>query len=190
MAAARRDYHDVLGARRDEAEPSSRGQNVHVRLGLEWFEAEQGARKLVRYQASSTCEVCDGRGVLGEPAPDCEDCYGTGHVREVDDVAATRALRIEPCVICGVDPCDECDNTGVVEAERRLRVHTPAGIQDGDRLRVAGEGGVGEGGAPSGDLLLEVDVTPEPTDLRLVRYLALGAFVPAVVLLVAYLLPS
>jgi molecular chaperone DnaJ len=165
-----------------------RGQNVHARIEIEWFEADQETHKLVRYMAPTTCEVCYGRGVLGVPDPECEDCYGTGQVREVDDIAAARILRIETCPACGVDPCEECDGTGVVEAERRLRVRIPPGLQDGDHLRAAGKGGVGEPGATAGDLLLEVDVLPEPKDSRLVRYLALGGLLLATAVLVAYLL--
>ena len=171
----------------EDGDGPRRGQNVRASLELEWFEAEEGARKLLRYPAPSTCAVCDGRGVLGEPDPNCDECLGTGQIREVD-VAAARILRIELCPLCGVDPCDECGGAGVVEAERLLRVRIPPGVQAGDQLRVAGEGVVGEPGDPSGDLLLEIDVTPEPTDRRLVRYLALAGLVVAVGLLVAYLL--
>jgi DnaJ-class molecular chaperone len=106
----------------------------------------------------------------------------------VDDVAAARIPRIEMCPLCGVDPCDECGCAGIFEAERLLRVRIPLGVKAGDQLRVAGEGGIGERGGPPGDLLLEIDVTPEPRDARLVRYLALAGLVVAVGLLVAYLL--
>jgi hypothetical protein len=77
-----------------------------------------------------------------------------------------------------------------VVAERLLRVRTPPGIEDGDQLRVTGEGGVGGPDAPPGDLLLDLAVLPEPRDPRLIRYLALAGLVAAVALLVAYLLLS
>jgi molecular chaperone DnaJ len=171
-----------------EGDGRRRGQDVHAPLELEWFEAEEGARKLIRYPAPSMCAVCDGRGVLGEPDPECDECLGMGQIGEVDDVAAARIPRIEMCPLCGVDPCDECGCAGIFEAERLLRVRIPLGVKAGDQLRVAGEGGIGERGGPPGDLLLEIDVTPEPRDARLVRYLALAGLVVAVGLLVAYLL--
>lgn len=167
-----------------------RGENVRASLELEAFEAVRGARKLVRYEADTECPSCEGYGVLGEADPDCEECGGTGQIREVSEVAAARILRIETCDACGILTCDECDGTGVAVAERVLRVRIPPGIQDGDQLRVTGEGGVGDPDAPAGDLLLDLGVRPEPRDPRLVRYLALAGLLAAIALLVAYVLLS
>jgi molecular chaperone DnaJ len=171
-------------------EPGERGDDVRAAIELEAYEATRGARKLVRYEAVSECPSCEGVGVLGEPDPECAECGGTGQVREVSEVAAAHILRIELCVACGLLQCDECDGTGLVVAERVVRVRVPPGIEDGDQLRVAGEGGVGDPDAPAGDLLLDLAVKPEPRDPGLVRYLALAGMLAAVALLVAYVLLS
>jgi molecular chaperone DnaJ len=170
--------------------PGERGENVRTRVELEAYEAVRGARKLVHYEAEIECPSCDGFGVLGEPDPECEECGGTGQIREVSEVAAAHILRIETCAACGLEPCDECDGTGVVFAERLVRVRIPPGIQDGDQLRVSGEGGIGDPHAPAGDLLVDLAVRPEPRDPRLVRYLALAGLLAAIALLVAYVLLS
>jgi molecular chaperone DnaJ len=174
----------------DGDEPRARGANVHASVELEAYEATRGARKLVRYEAEAECPSCEGLGVLGEPDPDCEECDGTGQIREVSEVAAARILRIENCAACGLEQCDKCDGTGIVVAERVLRVRVPPGIEDGDQLRVTGEGGIGDPDAPPGDLLLDLFIRPEPRDPRLVRYLAVAGMVAALALLVTYLLLS
>jgi hypothetical protein len=118
------------------------------------------------------------------------ECEGTGQTREISGVAAARVLRTELCEACGLMACDECGGTGVTVAERLLRVRIPPGIQSGDQLRVAGEGGVGDPDAPAGDLLLDLTVKPEPRDPQLIRYLALAGMLAATALLVAYVLLS
>jgi molecular chaperone DnaJ len=172
----------------ESRERPPRGENVHARVELQSYEANEGTTRLVRYEAPTPCAVCDGWGVIGDPVPNCPECGGTGQRRQVSHLDVARILRIEACPECGVDPCDECDGTGVVVAERRLRVRIPAGNEDGTQLRVAGEGGAGGPGGVPGDLVLDVDVRPEPLDLPIVRWLALAGMVAAIALLVAYLL--
>ncbi len=167
-----------------------RGEDVLVALQLQSFEATAGARKLVRYEAETECATCGGYGVLGEPDPECEECAGTGQVSEVSEVAAARILRIETCPTCDLESCEDCRGTGVVAAERLLRVRIPVGIEDGDQLRVAGEGGTGGPEGAPGDLLLDLAVLPEPRDPRSVRYLALAGMLVAIAALVAYVLLS
>jgi molecular chaperone DnaJ len=158
-----------------------RGDDVRAALELEAYEAMRGARKLVCYEGESECPSCEGVGVLGRPDPECPECGGTGEAPGVSEVAAARVLRSELCEACGVMPCDECDGTRLVLAERLLRVSIPPGSEDGDQLRVACEGDT---------LLLDLAVRPEPRDPRLPRYLALVGMLAAAALLVAYVLLS
>jgi molecular chaperone DnaJ len=141
----------------------------------------------MRYEAPTLCEVCEGRGVIGQADPDCPECGGTGQIRDVSATSIARILRIETCAGCGVEPCDDCDGTGLVEAERRLRVRIPAGVQDGDQVRVAGEGGDAGGDGVPGDLLVDITVA-EASDSPVLRFLAFAGMLAAVGLLVAYLL--
>jgi molecular chaperone DnaJ len=171
----------------DDGEPAPRGDNVHARIELSAKDARRGTARLLQYEAPTLCDVCDGYGTIGEPDPECPDCAGTGQVREVSNLAAARLLRIETCASCGLEPCDECDGTGLVDAVRRLRVRIPAGIEDGDQVRVAGEGADAAGDGVAGDLLLELAVIPKAEDPAGVRYLSLAGAVAAVLLLVAYL---
>lgn len=164
-----------------DEKPGQRGEEVHATLELEAYEATRGARKLVRYEAQSECPSCEGIGVLGRPDPECPECGGTGEVPEVSEVAAARVERIELCEECGLMPCDECAGAGLVPAERQVRVRIPAGVADGDQLRVGGDGD---------GMLVDLVVRPEPREPRLVRYLALAGMLAAAALLVAYVLLS
>jgi molecular chaperone DnaJ len=171
----------------DEDEAPPRGENVHVRIELRESEARRGTAQLLQYDAPTVCDVCGGDGVIGEPDPECPDCDGTGQVREVSNLAAARILRIESCETCGVEPCDECEGSGVVDAERRLRVRIPPGVEEGDQVRVTGEGAdAGANGIP-GDLLLEIGIRAKAEDPPALRYLSLSGAILAAVLLVAYL---
>jgi molecular chaperone DnaJ len=172
-------------ARRQRA---PRGESIHVGIELRSFEATEGASRLVRYSAARTCEACEGRGMTGEPDPDCHSCGGTGRRSRIADLGAAPSLRIEECPWCGGEVCPECGGSGREFVERRLKVRIPAGIEDGAQLRIGGEGDVGERGAAPGDLLLDVRVPPGPRDLRVVRYLAFALFLAAIGLLVAYVL--
>jgi molecular chaperone DnaJ len=175
-----------VAAEDDEDAPLPRGEDVYTRIELRAWEARRGTTRLMRYDAPTLCDVCDGRGVLGEPDPECAECGGTGRIGDASATSIAGILRIETCPVCGVDPCDECDGTGVVEAERRLRIRIPPGVVDGDQVGVADEGGDAGTGVP-GDLVVDITVLPEPTDPAAVRYLALAGMVAAAALLVAYL---
>jgi molecular chaperone DnaJ len=167
--------------------PARRGENVHTELVFRSFEAAEGGFRLVHFAAARTCPTCEGRGTEEQPDPDCSECGGTGRRRQVSHSEVGRLLQIQACPVCTPDPCSECGGAGAVMAQRRLRLLIPAGLKDGDQLRVGGEGNAAEPGAIPGDLLLDVRVLPEPRDPRLVRYLALALFVAALVVLFVYL---
>jgi molecular chaperone DnaJ len=162
-----------------------RGESVHIPLELRPYEAEQGTRRLVRYEVTVRCDACMGRGGVGEPDPDCTVCGGTGREQEVADLDVARVLQVVPCRACG-SACEQCGRSGMVSSERRLRVVIPPGIEDCAQLRVGGEGHYGGWGAIPGDLLVNVTVLPEPRDPRLVRYAAFILLIAALATLVVY----
>src|SRR6266542_775448 len=173
----------------DARERAPRGDDLHLRIELRFADAKRGTRRMVLYEAPTACDVCGGSGMIGEPDPDCPECDRTGRLLEAH-LHVARLMRIETCPTCGVEPCDECEGTGLVEAERRVRVRIPPGVEDGSQLRVSGEGGDGGPGGVPGDLLIDIAVQPAPPATDFVRYLALAGMLAAVALLVAYLLFS
>jgi molecular chaperone DnaJ len=165
---------------------ATRGENVHVGIELWSFEAMEGTRQMVSYEALVRCQACMGRGSVGLPDPECEDCGGTARKRTVSSLEVADLLQIEPCPACLAEPCSECNGEGTVSAERRIRLLVPAGVQDGAQLRVGGDGNDAGAGSIPGDLLVRLTVLAPPRDSRLVRYAALVLLVVAIATLTLY----
>jgi molecular chaperone DnaJ len=172
-----------------EARPAvaARGENVYVGIELRSFEADEGTRQIVSYDAVVRCKACMGRGSIGLPDPECEYCGGTGHKRTVSSLEVANVLQIEPCPACAAEPCSQCDGEGTVSAERRIRLLVPPGVQDGTQLRVGGDGNDAGAGSIPGDLLVQVKVLPAPRDPRFVRYAAFVLLIVAIATLVLYI---
>jgi len=171
-----------------EARPPqvARGENVHTDLELRRFEAEEGTRRIVSFEAVVRCNACMGRGSVGLPDPECEYCDGTGRKRTVSHLDVAQIFQIEPCPACVGEPCARCDGTGTVPAQRRIRLHIPPGVEDGAQLRVSGDGNDAGAGSVPGDLLVRVHVLPPPKDPRVVRFFAFALLVVAIATLVLY----
>ncbi|HMA27290.1 MAG TPA: DnaJ C-terminal domain-containing protein, partial [Solirubrobacterales bacterium] len=103
----------------------------------------------------------------GTPIETCDRCGGTGQLREVSRSIFGQVVRAMPCDRCGGDgrvpetPCGRCGGAGRVSEERTWEVDIPAGIEDGQRIRIAGAGHAGAPGARQGDLYVEVSVLPD-----------------------------
>ena len=119
---------------------AARGENVHIAIELRNFEAVEGTRRVVHYEAAVRCEACWGRGSLGLPDPECDACGGSGRKRTVSHLDVANLLQIEPCPACVGEACSQCGGDGIVSAERRIRLVVPPGVQDGAQLRVGGDG--------------------------------------------------
>ena len=171
-----------------EARPPqvARGENVHTEIEIRTFEADEGTKRLVSFQAVVRCTACMGRGSLGLPDPECEDCGGTGRKRTVSHLDVAQILQIEACPACVGEPCPRCGGGGTVPAVRRIRLLIPPGVEDGTQLRVSGDGNDAGAGSVPGDLLVRVHVLPPPRDPRAVRYVAFLLLLLAVATLVLY----
>jgi molecular chaperone DnaJ len=117
----------------------------------------------VRYPTVMTCEVCDGSGAKPGTQPStCSTCGGAGRVRATQGFFSVERT----CPRCGghgrvvADPCRSCHGAGQVRQERTLKVRIPAGVDDGARIRLAGEGDAGARGGPRGDLYIFVSLRP------------------------------
>jgi molecular chaperone DnaJ len=177
-------FDEALWEMRPRAE---RAENIHLGIDIRSFEAAEGTRRLVSYEAVVRCKACMGRGSLGLPDPECEYCGGTGRKRTVASLEVANLLQIEPCPACVGEPCSRCGGTGTVSGERRIRLLVPPGVEDGTQLRVSGDGNEGGTGSIPGDLLVRVHVMPPPKDPRIVRYAALLLMLVAIATLVVYL---
>jgi len=138
-----------------------RGEDALVRISLPFDQAVRGGKVAVNVQTSDVCEHCRGSGAdPGTGAEQCPVCGGTGTVQSMQGGFAFS----RPCPQCFgrgtvvTKPCSSCRGTGRREGTKRFSVKIPAGVRDGQRIRLAGQGHPGQGGGPSGDLILEVHV--------------------------------
>jgi molecular chaperone DnaJ len=141
----------------------ARGQDLRYDLEISLEQAFAGAEVEIVVPAAITCETCDGTGAKPGTSPTvCGGCGGAGRVR-----ASQGFFSVErTCPRCGgtgrliLDPCATCHGHGQVRKERTLQVRIPAGVDDGARIRLAGEGDAGARGGPRGDLYIFLSVTP------------------------------
>jgi molecular chaperone DnaJ len=127
-----------------------------------------GATREVRFDAVAACERCRGNGAEpGTPIRSCERCDGAGQLRQMTRTPFGQMVRAVSCDACGGEgrvaetPCEECGGRGRRATQRTYEVSVPAGIEHGQRVRIAGAGHAGEPGAPSGDLYVEVRVAAD-----------------------------
>ena len=155
------DFVGASGGRRRGAQ--SRGADLRYNLEITLEEAFTGRQAQIRVPTTVTCEGCSGSGsAKGAPPGVCPSCRGAGRVR-----AQQGFFTIErTCPTCSgtgrviTDPCEACNGQGRVHREKTLSVSIPAGVEDGTRIRLAGEGEAGVRGGSPGDLYIFVSVTP------------------------------
>lgn len=155
-------FGDIFGGGR-AGQRSNRGADLRYTLELDLEEAVRGTTVQIRVPKLSTCEVCDGSGAKKGTSPEtCRTCGGAGQVR-VQQGFFSMAQTCPTCRGRGKvikEPCMNCHGQGRVEKSKTLEVKIPAGVDSGDRIRLAGEGEAGANGGPTGDLYVQVAVRP------------------------------
>jgi len=156
-------FGEMFGGGRRQSNGPQRGQDLRYDLEISLEQAYAGAEVEIKVPAAMTCEVCEGSGAKPGTSPTvCSTCGGAGRVRATQGFFAVE----RGCPRCGgsgrlvLDPCANCHGHGQVRRERILSVRIPAGVDDGARIRLAGEGDAGARGGPRGDLYIFLSVTP------------------------------
>lgn len=156
-------FGEMFGGGRRQSNGPQRGQDLRYDLEITLEQAYAGAEVEIKVPAAITCEVCEGSGAKPGTSPTvCGSCGGAGRVRATQGFFAVERA----CPRCGgsgrlvLDPCQNCHGHGQVRRERVLSVRIPAGVDDGARIRLAGEGDAGVRGGPRGDLYLFLSVIP------------------------------
>ena len=150
-----------------------RGADIGARVEIELVEAARGASREVPFEVAAACGRCGGDGAEpGTEVTSCPTCAGQGRVQQVSRSLFGEFVRTQTCPACAgsgrlvKDACRECRGSGRVLEERRLNVDIPAGIHDGQRIRISGEGHAGMLGGGSGDVYVLVQVKPDPRFVR------------------------
>ncbi len=165
---------------------SAQGADVAVAVEIDLLDAANGTTAEVSYEAVERCARCHGNGAEpGTPIETCSRCGGSGQLQAVSQTLLGQMVRTLPCDVCHGDgrvptePCRECAGRGVVSATRTLEVQIPAGIADGQRIRMSGHGSAGGSGAPPGDLYVLVTVREDERFVREGDHLVTVIDVPA-----------
>lgn len=157
------------GGGRSRRHGPTRGADLRVDLTLSFEEAAAGLETDIEVVRTEKCPHCHGnQAEPGTPIVDCAQCGGSGELRQARNTPFGRFVNVQPCPSCDGDgrvaqtPCRECGGAGAVRRRVRIPVKIPAGVDDGNRVRVAGQGEAGERGGPSGDLYVFVSVRKHP----------------------------
>ncbi len=166
-------FSDIFGfggfgrtARRARNVPR-RGADLSYRLDLEFEESIFGAEKEVEITRDEVCGTCNGSGAEPGTSPvRCSNCNGTGEVRQVRQTILGSMVQVATCQICNgvgetiTTPCHTCNGRGLERRTRRKVVSIPGGVDNGNQIRLAGEGQPGINGGPNGNLYISINVRP------------------------------
>lgn len=152
------------GGRAYEPEP---GANLRVNVKITFEEAAKGTEKTVKYKRNGECKTCHGSGAEpGSALKSCPKCGGTGTIKVTQRTIFGNMERMAECDEChgkGDIPekkCKTCHGTGIVKETVEQKVRIPAGVEDGQRLRISGMGDMSPEGGPNGDLYIYITVAP------------------------------
>ncbi len=145
------------------------GEDLLVRTVISFEEAAFGCTKTISFTRTETCSACNGSGAEpGTHADTCSKCGGSGQIRVQQRTLLGMMQTTRPCDACGgagriiKTPCKTCRGQGVEKKNKKFDASIPAGIGDGERIVLRGQGNAGRRGGPAGDLVVEIRVRPHP----------------------------
>ncbi|MBX6748188.1 MAG: molecular chaperone DnaJ, partial [Micromonosporaceae bacterium] len=166
-------FQDIMDAFFGNAAPrgprsrTRAGADAILRLELDLHETAFGVEAPISVDTAVLCQNCEGAGTApGTHTMTCDTCGGRGEIQSVQRTFLGQVVSSRPCPSCQgygtliPHPCPKCGGDGRVRARRNLTVKIPAGVEDGMRIRLAGQGEVGPGGGPAGDLYVEIHERP------------------------------
>ena len=162
-------FGDFFGSRSSGRSPNGprRGENLSAQVDLTFEEAAFGVEKELNIPRVETCDVCGGSGATPGTRPEtCSRCRGTGQVRTQQSFMGMTMQSTTACPDCGGSgtivrtPCSRCKGKGRIKRTKRIKVSIPAGVDNGQSVRVRNEGNAGANGGPNGDLLVAVRIRP------------------------------
>lgn len=160
-------FSTMGGAAASTREQVRHGADLRVDVTLTLEEIYAGVTREMEIPSLIKCETCGGNGAQpGTQVQSCTGCRGTGRLREVRQTVFGQFVQEAPCARCGgtgkfvPNPCTDCNGQGRKRGTRHLNVKIPAGVHEGDRVRVVGGGEDGQAGAPAGDLYCFIYVEP------------------------------
>jgi molecular chaperone DnaJ len=164
---------DLFGGMGRPGRQRRRGGDVVAEVEIALADAARGASREVTFTVAATCGTCGGSGAdPGSGLETCDRCAGAGQIRQVSQTLLGQFVTAQVCPRCHGSGklvkkvCETCHGNGRIAVERRLDVHIPPGIHDGQRIRLTGEGHAGDAGTRPGDAYVAVRVASDPRFVR------------------------
>ena len=166
-------FGDIFGGAGTRTGGAVQGGDVAATAEITLAQAQSGSPVNVSYEVIARCEHCNGNGAEpGTPIETCERCGGAGQLRAVTRTPFGQVVRAATCDVCHGEgkvprePCKTCGGRGRRVERTKVSVDVPAGIADGQRIRIGGRGHAGERGGPAGDLYVQIRVQENPQFVR------------------------
>lgn len=163
------DIFSAFGGGERRSRMAERGSDINISMNLSFDEAIFGCEKIISYNRVESCSKCGGTGAKnGKEFSTCPDCHGAGRVRIQQNTMFGTTIRESACPRCGgsgkiiKEKCEECAGKGYKKVPAQVRCKVPAGIDDGQTIRMKGEGNAPAGQGISGDLNIKVSVAAHP----------------------------
>lgn len=160
-------FSDIFGGRNERQSRRSRGVDLEMPMTISFEESMQGVTKTITLEKTDVCHVCNGSGAApGSNVVTCVKCNGKGEVVTTRRTIFGNIQSAQVCDKCDGDgkmpetPCSVCNGNGILRRPKTIEVKIPAGIDNGQRIRIHGEGEVGYKGSNPGDLFITIRVTP------------------------------
>ncbi len=158
-------FGSFFGGGRSSAKRGSPGRDIYQRVQISFEEAAFGCKKEIKYSRIEKCADCHGQGAKdSKDVKTCDKCGGTGQIKVTQRTMLGMMQSTQACDKCRgkgkivTNPCSECKGTGYVKINKKIEVNIPAGIDNGQRLSVRGQGDESTSGMGAGDLVIEVIV--------------------------------
>ncbi len=160
-------FGDIFGGGQQHTTRRNRGIDLEMGLNISFIEAVFGVEKNITLEKQDTCKTCGGNGAAaGAKVVTCPKCHGQGQIRTTRRTIFGAVASSAACDNCNgmgkvpETPCKTCNGNGVLRQEKTIAVKIPAGIDNGQRIRISGEGEAGYRGSAAGDLFLVISVNP------------------------------
>ena len=153
------------GSSRSNRGGPQKGSDIYTEIPITLEEAFNGCEKEIKITRSEICPTCNGsKSKPGVEPETCPTCKGTGQIKEVSNTFLGQMVNVRPCRHCGgtgkiiTDPCEDCRGKGSVRKSKTIKLEIPEGVDEGNHLRVSGEGNCGEKPGLEGDLIVTVHI--------------------------------
>ncbi len=161
------------------------GQDALIRVEIDLLAACFGTDREITVETAIACTKCGGNGCADGSKPKvCEICKGRGEVQQVTRSFLGQVMTTRPCGTCQgfgsviAQPCSECAGDGRIRSRKTINVKIPAGVESGNRIQLSGQGEIGPGGGPAGDLYVEIMETEHEFFIREGNTLHLSVAIP------------